>query len=112
MQGLRGIGRYGALGLDFTVSVVLGILAGLWLDKKFGLSPWFTIGGLCMGAAVGFNLMLKTAKQLTEELERAEREASERKAGQQEADSHDVDSRDVSTRDADSKSGNDQADGR
>ena len=68
---LVGFGKYGTVGMDFAVSVVLGMLGGWWLDGKFGSSPWLMIAGMVMGVAVGFNLLFKTVKKLNMELDRA-----------------------------------------
>ena len=40
---LTGIGWY--IGL----CIVLGAVAGLWLDSKFDTGPWLTFGGLTFG---------------------------------------------------------------
>ncbi len=74
MQGLRGIGTYGTVGLDFAVAVTIGLLGGWWLDKKVGWTPWLTVVGLLFGVAAGFNVLFKAARKLREDTERDERE--------------------------------------
>lgn len=34
------------------ISILLGVLGGLWLDNKFGIKPLFVIVGLILGLIV------------------------------------------------------------
>jgi len=45
---LLGIGWY------FALCIALGIGGGVWLDSRLGISPLFTLLGLCMGLATAF----------------------------------------------------------
>lgn len=49
--------RYMALGTSistgFIAPVVLGILAGRWLDGHFGSGQWFSLAGVLLGLALG-----------------------------------------------------------
>lgn len=44
---------YGAVGFQFAVSVVAGLIFGNYLDKKLGTLPWLTIIGLALGFVGG-----------------------------------------------------------
>lgn len=46
--------RYGNLGVEMVVSVVIGTLGGYGLDRWLGTSPWFLLIGFFFGAAAGF----------------------------------------------------------
>jgi ATP synthase protein I len=46
--------RYGNLGLEMVVSVMIGTLGGYGLDWWLGTSPWFLLIGFFFGAAAGF----------------------------------------------------------
>ena len=42
--------RYGALGIQMVVVIVVFILLGRWLDGSVGTkTPWFTVGGALLG---------------------------------------------------------------
>ncbi len=56
---LTGLGWYVAL------CIVLGILGGLWLDRKLGVLPLFTLLGLVIGSAVAFFGVYRTVAPLT-----------------------------------------------
>ena len=45
---LLGIGWY------FAFCVTLGIVGGVWLDSRVGISPLFTLLGLCLGLIAAF----------------------------------------------------------
>jgi hypothetical protein len=45
---LVGIGWYVAL------CIVLGVMGGVWLDDKFGLTPLLTLSGLFLGLVIAF----------------------------------------------------------
>ena len=51
--------RLVGFGWAFAASVVLGLLAGLWLDKVVDSSPAFTLVGMFLGLAAGFYGMFK-----------------------------------------------------
>ena len=40
-------------GMQLAVTLLLFIFIGLALDRKFGASPWFMLGGSLLGIAVG-----------------------------------------------------------
>jgi ATP synthase protein I len=85
-QHWKGLGTYGTVGLEFVLSIVLGLLAGQWLDKKFGTAPWLMMIGLGYGIAAGARALyraLKRANREAEELDRAEDEARKRHDEQQ-----------------------------
>jgi ATP synthase protein I len=46
--------RFIGVGWFIGVSILLGVLGGLWLDKKFGTGPILVIVGLFLGLAVAF----------------------------------------------------------
>ena len=51
---MTGAGQFAGAGFQFTATVLVGVFAGIWLDKKLGTSPWLTIVLVFLGAALGF----------------------------------------------------------
>lgn len=76
-QDWKGVGRYGTVGLELVLSVVLGLVVGRWLDQRFGTGGWLTLLGVAYGVAAGVRALYRAAQEATreaEELDRRERE--------------------------------------
>lgn len=52
------LARYSGLGLAFAATLGVFALAGRWLDARLGTSPWFLIGGVFLGFALGFRSLV------------------------------------------------------
>ncbi len=59
-----------SIGIELVVSVVLGLLAGAWLDRRFGTGPWLTLLGIVIGSAAGFRSLLKYTQRAAARQER------------------------------------------
>ena len=46
--------RFIGVGWFIGISILLGVLGGLWLDSKFGTKPLFAMVGLILGLIVAF----------------------------------------------------------
>lgn len=69
--------RLVALGMNFAGGVIIFALAGLWLDRRLGSTPAFTIGGTLLGLVLSFlNIYWKLAAY--EKRHREEREKGQR----------------------------------
>ncbi len=53
-RNIKDMAYYSSLGLQVALSIVIGLAAGVYLDRKFGLTPWLTLTGLFLGIAAGF----------------------------------------------------------
>ncbi len=60
---LRTFARMGAVGIELALSIIIGVFAGRWLDRKVDTEPLFTIVGLILGVAAGFKSLYQTAKR-------------------------------------------------
>lgn len=52
-KGMSG-SEFAGVGLQFAVSIVLFALAGIWLDKRLGSSPWFVLLMVFGGSGLSF----------------------------------------------------------
>jgi ATP synthase protein I len=52
-------GQMAGLGLQFVISILLCLYAGMWLDKRLGTGPWLLLTGVVVGASVGFYAMYR-----------------------------------------------------
>lgn len=52
------------LGYSIAVPLVILLLAGRWLDKKFGTSPWLLIAGLVLSFITTNILMFREAMRV------------------------------------------------
>jgi F0F1-type ATP synthase assembly protein I len=80
-QDWKGAGRYGTVGLELVLSVVVGLFGGQFLDRHFHTAPWLTLLGTAYGIAAGVRGLYRAAQRATreaEELERREREERKR----------------------------------
>jgi F0F1-type ATP synthase assembly protein I len=73
----KGIGSYSTVGLDFTLSILVGLFGGRWLDKKLGTGGWLTAVGLCFGIAAGVRSLMRALRQANREAEEEERKDQE-----------------------------------
>jgi ATP synthase protein I len=51
---LREMAYYSSIGFSVSLSIVIGLAAGVWLDRRFHTAPWLTLIGLGMGIVAGF----------------------------------------------------------
>ena len=55
-----------SVGLELGIAVIVGLLGGMWLDNRFGTTPWLMLAFLVFGLVAGFRNVLRA-------VERAER---------------------------------------
>lgn len=60
---LQDFERYGGLGIELVVAVLLGVFIGHWLDLRFKTDPWLTIIGFVLGTAAGFRNIYRLIKE-------------------------------------------------
>jgi len=53
MESWGAVGEVGSVGLAFVFALLLGVLAGWWVDRSFGTRPWGFAIGLVFGLAAG-----------------------------------------------------------
>ena len=51
---LNELAYYSSLGFQISLSIVIGLAAGIYLDRRFGTTPWLTLIFLGMGIVAGF----------------------------------------------------------
>ena len=51
---LRAMGVISVLGLDIAASILVGVLAGLFVDGRLHTAPWGLLVGLFVGLIAGF----------------------------------------------------------
>ena len=56
---MAGTGAYMGLGLQFGLSIVLFMFAGMWLDRRLGTYPWLLVTGVFVGAGAAFYSMYR-----------------------------------------------------
>ncbi len=66
----KDFGPFLTMGMQLAISVVVFFFIGYWLDRKFGTSPWCTIGGAALGVTGGLIKFLKTATALGKKADR------------------------------------------
>ncbi len=69
-ESARRVGRWAqvaALGPLFAGSVVIGYLAGHWLDRRCGSAPWFALAGMGLGIAAGVRELRRVLRWLRDE---------------------------------------------
>lgn len=76
-QDWKGIGRYSTVGLEFALSVIVGLMLGQWLDEKFDTGGLLTLVWFFFGLVAGGRAIYRAAK-------RAERDLSDEDAAARE----------------------------
>jgi ATP synthase protein I len=66
---LNALTRLASVGIEFSLSTIVGLLGGRWLDAKLGSAPWLMIVGLLLGVVAGFRSLLRAARKATEDSE-------------------------------------------
>ena len=79
-QDWKGINRYATVGLEFGISVLVGLFAGRWLQAKLGTGNWLTFLGFGFGIAAGYRAIYRAAQAAKRD---AEREEAEERAARQ-----------------------------
>jgi ATP synthase protein I len=72
------VGEYAGVGLQFALTIVVFMFAGMWLDRTLNTSPLLLILFVFLGAGAGFYSIyrkLMAAQRRADEARRAEREA-------------------------------------
>ena len=66
-QAWREFAYYSSLGFQIALSIFIGLFAGIYLDRRFGFTPWLTLIGLGMGIVAGYRnigLAIKKSRRL------------------------------------------------
>jgi F0F1-type ATP synthase assembly protein I len=74
---LSTLAKLTSVGIEFSLSVLLGLLGGRWVDEKLGTSPWLMIVGLLLGVSAALRSLIRTARQANHESQSRPRDAGD-----------------------------------
>ena len=61
---VRTLGALSAVGLSFVLAIVIGVAAGLWLDRTLGTAPWLFFLFLSLGFSAGVVNIYRATRRL------------------------------------------------
>lgn len=67
---MRELAYYSSLGFQVALSIVIGLIIGVYLDRRFLFYPWLTLVFLGLGIAAGFRniwLAIKKSEKVSQE---------------------------------------------
>ncbi len=56
---MRVFARYSHLGITFALTILIGVFAGQYADRKLSTEPYLTLAGAVLGMAGGFYYIIK-----------------------------------------------------
>ena len=56
--------RYSSVGMEFILTIGLLLAGGVWLDRRLGSMPAFTLAGVALGFVVALVRLIREARQL------------------------------------------------
>jgi F0F1-type ATP synthase assembly protein I len=59
---LTALARLASVGIEFSISTLVGLLGGRWLDEKLGSAPWLMLVGLVLGVVAGMRSLIRAAR--------------------------------------------------
>lgn len=65
-DAVRGL-KMSSVGIELALSVLIGLFAGRWVDRRLGTDPWLMILGLSLGFAAGLRSLMKMMARVTKE---------------------------------------------
>ncbi len=77
-HGTPSLGEYAGVGLQFALTIVVFMFAGMWLDRTLGTSPWLLILFVFGGATAGFYSIYRKLMAAQRRADDARREAGGR----------------------------------
>ncbi len=86
-QYWKSAGSYSTVGLEFALSVILGLFVGQWLDEKLGTGGWMTAVWLGFGTIAGARAVWRALQRANREADLEERR--DREARREYLDEHD-----------------------
>lgn len=64
-DAFRGLAVMSQLSLQLLIPILIGTAGGIWLDSRFGGSPWCTVIGVIIGIAASFrNFYVWSVRQI------------------------------------------------
>ncbi len=51
---IRTLGHLSTVGLSMALAIIIGVVIGYYIDKKFGTEPWFLLIFFGLGVAAAF----------------------------------------------------------
>jgi hypothetical protein len=67
------LGRYGSVGIELVLAILICAGIGHWLDQRYwGGHDWGMLVGFLLGIAVGVRNLVRTARHMQADIERAE----------------------------------------
>ena len=67
VKSLKELAYFSSIGISVAAAIFIGLAAGVWLDRKFQTSPWWTLIFLGLGIAAGYRnlgLAIQRSKKL------------------------------------------------
>ena len=64
---IKELAYFSTIGLSVALAIFIGLAIGVWLDRRFGTSPWLTIIFLVLGIVAGYRnigLAIKKSSRL------------------------------------------------
>ena len=71
--------RYSTVGMEFTLTFLSLLGGGVWLDKRIGTMPVYTLLGGGLGFAAGLYRLLRRVHEIRDAASRADRSRNERR---------------------------------
>jgi F0F1-type ATP synthase assembly protein I len=68
MQSLK----MSSVGIEFALSVVIGMFAGRWLDGRVGTQPWLMLVGVIIGFAAGLRSLVRAMDRAGKRVDQAD----------------------------------------
>ena len=61
---IRALGVVSGIGFSIAGGIILGVLGGQWVDRKFSTFPWGVIAGILVGLALAFVMIYELIGEL------------------------------------------------